>query len=711
MRTAKKVIFKILPIIITTVVAMSLIFLIYLNVLDSETENCWERLDDGVTNLSVRVKRSFGENLNLLGRVADAMPMQDEFYEIDEVLDYIKSVRENTIYQRIDILYPNNELLTEDGNVHTLVGQIPFSELEKKGTHISSRYTDHFHSESGCEVIYCTAPIVKEGETTALLIGVIECDDLKNYFSLNLYGNRSQIFVIDRTDGKFIVDNWHDTLGDLSDIGRRDRLPEYDNVNFAEDIKNGNKGRFAFVSKQNGKVSYMTYSPVDDDKFQWTVAVMVQEDIAMENVSRLSGYMRIVAVIITICVMMYIVWNTVIVSRSVKNEEQVRAAEIEKEKTKTKSVFLSSMSHDIRTPLNGIIGMLEIIDKNKDDKEKIEDCLSKIKVSANYLVTLADDILDINEMESGKLVLIDQPFNILSLIDKINIIINSRATDADINYHVNCAGIEYPDVFGSEPHIQRILINLIGNAIKYNKPHGDVWLLADEVSENGETLYRFTVIDNGIGMSEDFQKNMFVAFEQENSGARTTNRGHGLGLTIVHRLVSEMNGRIDVESRLGEGTTFTVTLPLKKNVDSYIAEKKKSLSKKEDHSLLGMNILLAEDNDLNMEIAKSILTEAGAEIITSVNGREALEVFSTSSEWSISLILMDIMMPEMDGLEATRAIRALERNDAKNVPIIAMSAAAFADDIRLAENAGMNGHISKPLDSKLLLETLSKYRR
>ncbi len=706
MQTAKKILFKIFPMVLSAVLAMGLIFSIYINVMDSQTENCWERLDDGATNLALRVKRSFNDNLNLLGRVADAISIQENQSKTSDVTDYIKTVRENTIYERIDILYSDNELLREDGSRIPMTGQIPFSELEKRGTHISSRYTDHFNDS---EVVYCVAPIKDKGETSALLIGVIECDSMKDYFSMNLYGESSQIFVIDRTDGKFLLDNWNPYLGSLSDLGTRDKLPEYENVDFASDIMNGIKGRFAFISKQNGNVSYMTYVPIDEDKFSWTVAVMVQEDIAMENVSRLEGYMRIVALIITLFVLVYITWNIFIVSKSLKNEERARAAEVEREKNRAKSIFLSSMSHDIRTPLNGIVGMLDVIDAHKNEPLRVEDCLAKIRVSANYLTTLADDIIDINEMESGKLVLVNHPFNIYELIERVNIIVNGRAKDAGISYYVSTDGIMNPAVIGSEPHIQRVLINLIGNAVKYNKENGSVWLTADEVGEGEGKRYRFTVRDNGIGMSEEFQKNMFLAFEQENSGARTTYRGHGLGLTIVHRLVTEMKGDILVESTEGVGTAFTVLLPLAE--DKGEAKDSEAQQTTAEKSLSGMKILVAEDNEINMEIAKVILVEEGASVTAAQNGIEAVDAFRRSEEWEIDLILMDIMMPELDGKEASRRIRAMERDDARHIPIVAMSAAAFADDIRLCADAGMNEHISKPLDTKALLRIITKYKK
>ncbi len=707
MRAIKKILLRILPIVFTAIIATVMMASIYSSVIKTEIEECWERLDEGANYMSDNIGHTFADNLNLLERVADAIVMKEDMQSKEKALEYIRSVRKNTIFGRIDILYPDSSLISEDGVPYPRFdGQMPFSELEKKGAHISGRYTDHNFNE---EVIYFTAPIVRNGETTALLIGVIGCNDLKDIFSLHIYSRRAQMFLIDRTDGKFLIDNWHEHPSNLSEIGNLEKLDGYENVDFQSDIKNGNSGRLAFISAVNGEASYMSYAPIDE--FGWTMAVMVQKNVAMESVVELNRSMMIAGIIMLVFILVYVAWNVSILSKSVKNEEIAHKAELEKEKNMAKSRFLSTMSHDLRTPLNGIVGMLDIIEKYGDDPEKINDCLSKIRISANYLTTLANDVLDINELESGKLLIQKRSFDVLELIEKVNVIVTPMATDASIGYHVDVSHIRHPYVVGSEAHIQRVLVNLISNAIKYNKPQGDVWLSVDEASDVSGRSYRFTVRDSGIGMSKEFQNTMFEAFEQENSGARTTHSGHGLGLTIVQNLVQKMNGRIEVDSQVGKGTTFVVIIPLERDIMN--AEKAEGLEVTSDDpkELRQMRILLVEDNELNMEIARVILSESGAEILTAYNGRQALEIFSASEEGSIDVILMDVMMPEMDGLEATRAIRKTDREDARTVPIIAMTASTFEDDVRRYINSGMNDHIGKPIDIGTLLELISKYKK
>ncbi len=705
MKKAKKILIRILPIIFTAVALSGMVLIIYSGVINAETEECWERLEEGTGYMSDKIGHSFKDNLNLLERVADAIEMQQDIQQRAGVLEYIKSVRENTIFKRIDMLYPDNILLVESGDEIPLEGQIPFDELSGRGAHISSRYIDHNFNE---EVIYCTAPIHDEnGEVTALLIGVIACNELSNTFPVELYSGRAKMFLIDRNDGKFLIDTWNSGVSELDELENRQSLDGFETVDFISEIKDGNEGRFAFVSAINQKASYMTYAPVDG--FAWSLAIMVQEDVVMEDVEQLNRALVICGILILVFILLYIAWNVFIVSGSVKNEEKAREAELEKETNRAKSIFLSSMSHDIRTPLNGIVGMLDVIDSRGNDPEVMRESLAKIRTNANYLVTLADDVLDINEIESGMISIKYEPMDINSLIEGVNIIVRPQAEDMGISYHFDTSALSHPYVLGSESHIQRILVNLVGNAIKYNKKNGDVWLSVHEADDPYGRIYTFTVKDNGIGMSEEFQSRMFSAFEQENSGARTVNRGHGLGLTIVHSLTEKMGGRIEVDSKVGEGTTFRVMIPLQRDIMHAETPQKNDI--RDANVLDGIRILLVEDNELNMEIAKVILSDSGAEILTAENGRQALEIFSASEENSIDIILMDVMMPEMDGLEATRSIRSLLRKDSESVPIIAMTAGTFSDDIKKCLKAGMNDHIGKPLDVSSVIEHILRYSR
>ncbi len=385
-----------------------------------------------------------------------------------------------------------------------------------------------------------------------------------------------------------------------------------------------------------------------------------------------------------------------------KNQLEVAQASNE-----AKTRFLSNMSHDIRTPINGIMGMLHIAKTHRADEKKVDDCLNKIEISTNYLLTLLNDILDLNKLESGKTFVEEKPFHVEELVDDVCNIIQPAAHMTGITVETLFGTLEHPAVIGSSLHLRQILMNLISNSVKYSKDNGMVSVHVEEAGvENDIVRYQFSVTDSGIGMTKEFQQKMFDMFEQEQSGARTKHMGSGLGLAIVKMLVDLLDGEIYVESERGKGSTFKVVLPFRINYNPM--EKNTKQEADTTDCLKGVRILLVEDNEFNMEIAQVILEEAGAVIIPAENGKVAVGLFEASPEQSIDIILMDIMMPEMDGLEAAKAIRSMERTDADKIPIIAMTANAFEDDIKKSLDAGMNEHIAKPLDMSKLASTISE---
>lgn len=374
-----------------------------------------------------------------------------------------------------------------------------------------------------------------------------------------------------------------------------------------------------------------------------------------------------------------------------------------------KSDFLSHMSHDIRTPINGVMGMVEVIKKNRSDQDKVDECLDKIQKASGHLLTLLNDVLDMSKLESGKIQLEQIPFELKKELKELQAITETQAEEKGLTVYYDMTGIQHNELIGSPLHMRRVLLNLISNAVKYNKKDGEIHLTARELMQNDKTaLIEFKVADNGIGMSESFIENeLFQPFIQGEAGARTKYQGTGLGMSIVQRIVREMAGSIRVESKEGEGTTFTVTLPFtidrSENVPETTTEQKSDIS--------GMKILVVEDNDLNLEIAQFMLEEDGAVVEIARDGLQAVEAFKNSREGELDAILMDIMMPNMDGIEATKTIRGLDRADAKSIPIIAMTANAFVEDMRKTKEAGMNEHLTKPVDGEKLLQVLYKYKK
>ncbi len=368
--------------------------------------------------------------------------------------------------------------------------------------------------------------------------------------------------------------------------------------------------------------------------------------------------------------------------------------------------FLRRMSHDIRTPINGIRGIIEIADHNPNDLKLQKEYRDKIKTATGFLLDLVNSILDMSKLESGEIKLEHKPFNLHKLLKRNNEITIMQCKDCGINYHVKMNQNTHIDLIGSPLHLQQILMNLANNAVKYNKKDGEIFVGAREISSTESIVeYEFLCQDTGVGMSEEFQKHLFEPFTQENADARTKYAGTGLGMAITKELVDLLGGTIKVESKVGEGTKFLVRIPFE--IDP-CPKKEIAVEEQKEYSIEGTKILLVEDNDLNMEVAQYLLEEKGAIITKAWNGQEAIELFSKSKPGEYDVILMDIMMPVMGGWEATRQIRKLQREDAVTIPIIAMSANAFLDDIEHSKKAGMNGHVIKPLDMKVLIKTIGE---
>ena len=372
-----------------------------------------------------------------------------------------------------------------------------------------------------------------------------------------------------------------------------------------------------------------------------------------------------------------------------------------------KTEFLQRMSHDIRTPINGICGMVNMADHYADDMEKQKEYRTKVKEASNLLLELVNDVLDMSKLESGEIVLEEIPFNLSSIYREVFVVIEQVAAEQNLQIVWEKKEITHRDLIGSPRYVKRVMMNILSNAMKYNRENGHIYISCIEIpSGQPETMtMEFVCRDTGIGMAEEFQKHIFEPFAQEHAGSRTRFSGTGLGMPISKKLIEKMGGTITFESAEGIGTTFVIRVPFKIDLDVDIREEQADVSEK---SIKGLHILLAEDNELNMEIAEFVLQNEGAEVSKAWNGEETVELFRKSESGEFDAILMDIMMPVMNGYEATKMIRSLDREDAKVIPIIAMTANAFTEDRLRAKEAGMNEHIAKPFDVKLLVKIIHK---
>ncbi len=439
-----------------------------------------------------------------------------------------------------------------------------------------------------------------------------------------------------------------------------------------------------------------------------TAVLGADSDILLERTLRFFSLVFIVflamTIIIIIVVMMGRADKQLVQQKEEANQLLLNAAEEAKSASQAKSDFLSHMSHDIRTPINGIMGMTDIAMKNIGNDDKIRDCLNKISGSSQHLLGLINDVLDMSRIESGKTRVKHESFDMRTCIDNCISIIGGQLATRDLEMVRKLSKFQHPCLIGDELHLRQIFINILGNSVKFTPDGGKIFFRAwEKESTDEKALYRFELADTGIGMKEEFLPHLFEAFAQEDDGTRTTYKGTGLGMAITKEFVELMGGTIEVESKLNVGTEFAIEIWFDIDQNARIGESMVDVQ----IDLVVMKVLLVEDIELNMEIAQCMLEDEGAEVTPAMNGQEAVDAFSMNPSGTFDIIIMDIMMPVMDGITAAKTIRAMEREDAKTIPIIAMTANAYEEDIQKTHDAGMNAHLSKPIDIDLMLKTLA----
>ena len=480
-------------------------------------------------------------------------------------------------------------------------------------------------------------------------------------------------------------------------------------LSFAEMAKRQELGMF--TTRENRRAATIINKAIEQSSNILNGVVLAQNSVSEKKMTLQDVLAEYAGLAIGVSSVIIFVLLLLVYSLSVSRKKQMEAlkeAQNANAANIAKTTFLNHMSHDIRTPMNAIVGFTDIAMKRKPDKE-VENCLKKIRQSSEYLMTLINDVLDISHIESGKLEYKPVPVDLRDMINTVLSIARGYIENRDLNLYVSREELKTPYVMADELRIREILLNIISNAVKFTKDGGSISFVAENAPCNDEqhVIVRYRISDTGIGMSEEFQTRIFDEFSQENNGARTSYKGTGLGMAIAKKYVDLMGGKIEVSSRQGVGSTFTVEIPLL--IAEHVETEEKEKLKK-DMDLHGLHILLAEDNDLNAEIAIALLEEQGMIVTRAVDGKSALTQFCITDPGTFDLILMDIMMPEMNGYETTKAIRNLpDRPDGKKIPIIAMTANAFAEDVQAALNAGMDDHVAKPVDMEILTAVITKY--
>ena len=535
--------------------------------------------------------------------------------------------------------------------------------------------------------------MIQIGITPSRLLAKMNSASVENLVRQMPITSGMNIFLLNATTGKMLATTRQDVL--LYELQDSDRLEE-------GKLQEGK--RYRTSAKISGRKQYLVYEKYGE----YNLAVSYGMLEANQNLIYVAATMFLV-LILSFLIIFYVTEHSIVAIE--KNEEELkRAKEAVERANAAKTGFLSRMSHDIRTPLNGIIGMIEISDRHREDRALVDANRVKEKVAANHLLELINDVLEFNKLDEENLQLTKEPFCLKELWREIITIVEPRAADKGVRltYEEQTEGKATGCVLGSPLHVRQIFINILGNAIKYTDAGGHV-LCQVTIKAIGESLIscRTVISDNGIVMSTAFLPHLFEPFSRENTDEKSVTQGTGLGMSIVRHLVDKMGGTITVESEKGAGTTFTVTLLFEGPKEQ---ECKKIEEGDQSADITGMRVLLAEDNELNAEILMELLKIEGAECTICENGEEVLKAFEQSAPGDYDMILMDVQMPVMNGYEATKAIRRSSHELAKTIPIIAMTANAFSEDIQHSLAAGMNAHVSKPVEMKVLEKTIRSIR-
>ncbi|MGN0438289.1 MAG: ATP-binding protein [Lachnospiraceae bacterium] len=556
------------------------------------------------------------------------------------------------------------------------------------------------------------------------LVLLKDIETLKQYYTTESYGGNAATYIIKENGTLAYYDAQDDIIGAKNIFKSLEKAEYVQNRSFNEIREHLNSEGVVATNILLGETEYY-YCLATLDTYDMTLLLLIPaEYVAASTMNMMNSTIQVVIIIMTVMAILIVLAfvSIIMVQRSSQmikieqeNNQELNRLRLAAEEAmvaaesanKAKSTFLSNMSHDIRTPMNAIIGFTNIGLKQNPTPE-LKNCLEKISNSSEHLLTLINDVLDISRIESGKIKFSPIPTDIRSVTDTVLNIMHGFLSNRNIRFCTNLAMIETPYVLADAVRIREVLVNILGNAVKFTDDGGTITFETSyrPGEDDGNIVVSYRISDTGVGMSEEFVEHIFDEFSQEENSARTQYKGTGLGMAITKRYVDLMGGTIFVESKKNEGSIFTVEIPLELTEDSMVHNQDVPAIKAD---LAGVKILMAEDNDLNAEIAMLQLEEVGIQVIRAADGKEVVKIFSENPPGTFDMILMDVMMPEMNGYEATEAIRSMtNRPDDCNIPIIAMTANAFAEDVQTSIDAGMNGHIAKPIDIDEVMKAIAR---
>jgi signal transduction histidine kinase/AmiR/NasT family two-component response regulator len=557
----------------------------------------------------------------------------------------------------------------------------------------------------------------EDGTMLTHVVLAIPLADMDEEFSISGFGGNCYTYLINTSGRRLYRQTFSDTFIEEFNVLSALKDCHFTMDGTVEELENAirNQENACLEFRLSGTRDYCFVSTVPIGNTEWAVLVFVSSDVLGQSSSGVMS--SLIRYIIFICCIILVTIGLLIFISSWRRgerklmeqqeENNILLEQAAKDATKAsqaKTEFLSHMSHDIRTPINGIVGMANIARKNITNPTRLEDCLNKISRASDHLLSLLNDVLEMSRIESGRIEIAHKPINLQNIIENCCTIIESQLITRNIDFRTE-VDINHATLLGDELRLRQIFINILGNSIKFTPDGGTIVFRVKEREESdGKAHFLFEIEDNGIGMSEEFQEHIFEPFSQEENGSRTDYQGAGLGMAITSQFVNMMGGTIRVKSRVGEGTTFFIEMSF-----PIALVEEQQLCSPEDCHLEGMRVLLVEDNELNREIAEELLKDVGVNVTIALDGKQALDLFTESAPGSFDAILMDIMMPNMNGYEAAKAIRAGSHADAQTIPIIAMTANAYVEDVAQALASGMNAHVAKPIDVQHLYGVLNQY--
>lgn len=844
---------NLMPTILVAFLTLLILTVSYIRFTQLAEQQCQQRMQETVDTVMGDVGNKMARDSRMLNAIAELISSEENF-DTETMKGIVGTFELLTVSNNIAVLLPGDVIISKTGEEINSSGKISFKKEAALGEHITDRMVSI--TDSSKMLIRHFVPVNKNGETVAMLYSSTDLVNLPKALSIgNFYNGKADIFIIDRDNGDFIMDTRHEVLGNLSDFGNRKTKGIKTMSDVHNDIVSGKTGHVITKSDTTGEQMYFYYAPVSADEFQfsedseiksWTIAVTVPMKVAYKNLYKVRSVCYILAIAEIAVMAVYLYWimkNTKeTLEKAVLEERLIKAENAEKAKT----MFLSNMSHDIRTPMNAIIGYTTLAATNIDNKERIQDYLSKILSSSNHLLSLINDILDMSRIESGRVDIEETECSLPEMLHDLRNILQSQMQAKQLEFYIDTIDVLDEDVYCDKLHLNQVLLNLLSNAVKFTPAGGLVSLIIKQKhgAPEGYASYEIRVKDTGIGMSPEFLKHVFEPFEREQTSTISGIQGTGLGMAIAKNIVDMMGGKIEVRSEQGKGTEYTLSIELRlqsqrKQVEvikeleglralvvdddymicdsvtkmlvqlglrsewtmsgkeavlhakqaveladefsAYIidwqlpdlngievvrrirseignqvpiiiltaydwgaiedeareagvtafcnkpifvsslrdtlmsaigktsASVEKAILSEPPASIKGKRILLVEDNELNREIAQEILNESGLIIETANDGTAAVDMVEKSKDGYYDLILMDIQMPIMNGYEATKRIRNMSNIALASIPIIAMTANAFNEDVKIALESGMNDHIAKPLDIDRLFEVLQKH--